>query len=56
MTKLYNLPHGFYVTEDNIPGESNGFNLWCNGKFVYWNESLDRVFIVFGRHLETVRG
>lgn len=56
MAKLYDLPHGFYITEEDEPGETVGFILWCNGKFVYWNESIDQVFIVFGRHLATVKG
>ena len=51
MTKLYDLPHTFYVTQD-----SEGYVLWCNGKFVYFNEDLDQVFIVFGKHLATVKG
>lgn len=51
MDKLYDLPHKFGVFKDE-----DGYCLMCNGKFVYWNECLDRVFIVFGKHLATVKG
>lgn len=48
----YDLPFGFYITVD----DADTYTLWCNDKFVYWNERLDQVFIVFGRHLDTVKG
>lgn len=50
--KVYDLPHAFYITKDG----ADTFTLWCNGKFVYWNESVEQVFIVFGRHLDTLKG
>ena len=51
MEKLYDLPHKFGVFKDE-----DGYCLMCNGKFVYWNECLDQVFIVLGKHLKTVKG
>jgi len=49
--KLYDLPHRFEVGK-----QDGGYSLYCGNSFVYWNESLDRVFVVFGKHLETVKG
>jgi hypothetical protein len=49
---IYTLPHGFYITED----KESTYTLWCNGKFVYWNECVDNLFMVFGKHLKLIKG
>ncbi len=48
---LYSLPHKF-----TIEAQDDGFSLYCNGKWVYWNASLDAVFVVYGKQLQYGRG
>jgi len=46
--RLYELPHKYSIWRD--VGDT-GFLLLCNMKFVYWHESIERVFFVYARQV-----
>ena len=52
MTKLYDLPQKFVVYDErDAKGVTTGYTLHCNGRFVYWADNLNKIFIAFGRML-----
>ena len=45
---LYALPHKFTVHPD--PNMAGAYVLMCNGKFSFWAETLEEIFIVYGKN------
>lgn len=51
---LYALPHKFTVHPDQHM--AGAYVLMCNGKFSFWAETLEEIFIAYGNHLKHGRG